>query len=171
MTSAYRRCRVLWLAFALPTPWTVWAQENSATTDTADDAAPLTLPAAPAKESLLPFYVSPSTTMSFAIDATSVSVMADGVVRFTLVVTSTEGARNVSYEGIRCKTAERKLYATGIADGTWSASRNNAWSQIRDVGANRQYAALYKDYFCDFSSVAGNAAVIVKRIRQKKTLR
>ena len=167
----HRRCTTLWLAFAVQLPLVVCAQENTANADKAEDVTPLVLPAAPAKENLLPFYVSPQATMNFAIDAPSVSVTPDGVVRFTLVITSTEGARNVSYEGMRCKTAERKLYATGGADGNWSASRNDAWSQIRDVGANRQYAALYKDYFCDFGSVAGNAAAIVKRIRQKKTLR
>jgi len=161
MTRAYRRCTILWLAFAVQLPSAVCAQESSATADKTEDATPL----------LLPFYVSPQATMNFAIDAPSVSVTPDGVVRFTLVITSTEGARNVSHEGIRCKTGERKLYATGGADGNWSASRNDAWSQIRDVGANRQYAALYKDYFCEFGSVAGNAASIVKRIRQKKTLR
>ncbi len=171
MMRFHRRCTTFWLAFAVQLPLVVCAQENTATADKAEDLTPLVLPAAPAKENLLPFYVSPQATMNFAIDAPSVSVTPDGVVRFTLVITSTEGARNVSYEGMRCKTAERKLYATGGADGNWSASRNDAWSQIRDVGANRQYAALYKDYFCDFGSVAGNAAAIVKRIRQKKTLR
>ena len=171
MTFSHRDCNALWLALALQLPVTVCAQENPTTPDKTEDATPLVLPAAPAKENLLPFYVSPSTTMNFAIDAPSVSVTPDGVVRFTLVITSAEGARNVSHEGMRCKTAERKLYATGGTDGSWSASRNDAWSQIRDVGANRQYAALYKDYFCDFGSVAGNAAAIVKRIRQKKTLR
>jgi len=171
MTRAYRRCTILWLAFAVQLPLAVCAQESSATADKTEDATPLLLPAAPARENLLSFYVSPQATMNFAIDAPSVSVTPDGVVRFTLVITSTEGARNVSHEGIRCKTGERKLYATGGADGNWSASRNDAWSQIRDVGANRQYAALYKDYFCEFGSVAGNAASIVKRIRQKKTLR
>ena len=171
MTSACSRCTTLWLIFALQIPLAVCAQENPAAADKAEDATPLVLPAAPAKENLLPFYVSPSTTMDFAIDAPSVSVTPDGVVRFTLVITSAEGARNISHEGLRCATAERKLYATGMADGSWSASRNEAWSQIRDVGANRQYAALYKDYFCDFGSVAVNAAAIVKRIRQKKPLR
>jgi len=170
MMRFHRRCTTFWLAFAVQLPVVVCAQENTANADKAEDVTPLVLPAAPAKENLLPFYVSPQATMNFAIDAPSVSVTPDGVVRFTLVITSTEGARNVSYEGMRCKTAERKLYATGGADGNWSASRNDAWSQIRDVGANRQYAALYKDYFCDFGSVAGNAAAIVKRIRQKKTL-
>lgn len=171
MMRFHRRCTTFWLAFAVQLPVVVCAQENTANADKPEDVTPLVLPAAPAKENLLPFYVSPQATMNFAIDASSVSVTPDGVVRFTLVITSTEGARNVSYEGMRCKTAERKLYATGGADGNWSASRNDAWSQIRDVGANRQYAALYKDYFCDFGSVAGNAAAIVKRIRQKKTLR
>jgi hypothetical protein len=171
MTCAHRYCNALWLVFALHLPFAVCAQEGPTTSDKPEDATPLVLPAAPAKENLLSFYVSPLATMNFAVDATSVSVTPDGVVRFTLVITSTEGARNVSHEGIRCKTAERKLYATGGADGNWSASRNDAWSQIRDVGANRQYAALFNDYFCDFGSVAGNATTIVKRMRQKKTLR
>lgn len=164
----YRR----WLlAAACLLPLSAPAQESLSPADNPEDATPLVLPAAPARENLLPFYVSPTATMNFAIDAPSVSVTPDGVVRFTLVITSAEGARNVSHEGIRCKTAEKKLYATGSADGSWSPSRNDAWSRIRDVGANRQYAALFNDYFCDFGSVAGNAAAIVKRIRQKKALR
>lgn len=164
------RRHLVWLTLALQLPL-VFAQEDKTLTEPPEDAAPLVLPAAPAKENLLPFYVSPTTTMNFAIDASSVSVTPDGVVRFTLVVASTEGARNVSHEGIRCKTAEKKLYATGGTDGSWSPSRNDAWTRIRDVGANRQHAALFNDYFCDSGSVAGNAATIVKRLRQKKPLR
>lgn len=171
MTCTQGDCKVLWLCFALLLPLRVCAQENPADSDKTEDPTPLVLPAAPAKENLLPFYVSPQATMNFAIDAPSVSVTPDGVVRFTLVITSAEGARNVSHEGIRCRTAERKLYATGATDGSWSASRNDAWSRIRDVGANRQYAALFSDYFCELGSVAGNATTIVKRIRQKKPLR
>jgi hypothetical protein len=167
----YPRRHLVCLALLLQTPLAVCAQEDKAQTAPADDPAPLMLPAAPAGENLLPFYVSPTTTMHSAVDASSVSITPDGVVRFTLVITSTEGARNVSHEGLRCKTAEKKLYATGSADGSWSPSRNNAWSRIRDAGANRQHAALFNDYFCDSGAVAGNAAAIVKRLRQKKTLR
>lgn len=167
-----RLCQLLArVVFLLSVPMAVCAQENPAPADQGEDTAPLVLPPAPAKDHLLPFYVSPNTTMSFAIDASSVSVTPDGVVRFTLVVSSTEGARNVSYEGMRCKTAEKKLYATGVADGSWSASRNDSWSRIRDVGANRHHAALFNDYFCDLGSVAGSPAAIIKRMRQKKTLR
>lgn len=163
--------QLVWLILALQFSLAVCAQEDKAQADQPEDAAPLILPAAPAKENLLAFYVSPTTTMNFAVDAASVSVTPDGIVRFTLVIASPEGARNVSHEGIRCKTAEKKLYATGGTDGNWAPSRNDVWNRIRDVGANRQHAALFNDYFCDSGAVAGNAATIVKRLRQKKPLR
>ena len=43
---------------------------------------------------------------------TSLTVGTDGVVRYTVVVTSPAGARNVNYEGIRCDTYEWRLYAS-----------------------------------------------------------
>lgn len=128
------------------------------------------LPAAPRPENLLPFYVSPTATQSFAIDANSLSVGADGVIRYTLVATSEAGARNVSYEGIRCATYEMKLYAFGQQDGTWSRSRKNRWERVNPNTLNRQHAALAKDYFCLEKMVAGKAEEIVNRIRHKKTL-
>ncbi|MFM8467756.1 MAG: CNP1-like family protein [Oxalobacteraceae bacterium] len=129
------------------------------------------LPAPAQKNHLLPFYVSPTTTMDFAIDAKSLSVTPDGIVRFTLVVTSRTGATNTSYEGIRCATEEKKLYATGKPDGGWSPSRRDVWSPIGDVGANRQHAALMKDYFCEGTTVAGKAEAIIERIRKQKPLK
>jgi len=83
------------------------------------------LPAAPRAENLLPFYVSATATQSFAIDAKSVAVGTDGVVRYTLVTTSASGAKNVSYEGIRCQLLQKKLYAFGHADGSWARSRRD----------------------------------------------
>lgn len=130
-----------------------------------------TLPAAPQKSSLLPFYVSPTTTLDFAIDAKSLSVSSDGIVRYTLAVTSKAGASNISYEGIRCASAEKKLYATGKPDGSWSASRRDAWVPIVDGGSNRQHAALTKDYFCDGRTVAGKSDAIIERIRKQKPLK
>lgn len=128
------------------------------------------LPAAPAPGNLLPFYVSPTATQTFAIDAHSVSVGADGVIRYILVAVSDAGARNISYEGIRCATYEKKLYAFGQADGTWSRSRRDQWERINPNTANRQHAALAKDYFCLEKTVAGTADEITSRIRRQKTL-
>jgi len=127
-------------------------------------------PAAPKQENLLPFYVSATATQSFAIDAQSLSVGSDGVIRFTLVSTSESGAKNVSYEGIRCATFEKKLYALGQSDGTWTRSRRDEWQRISDNAANRQHAALAKDFFCLEKTVAGSASDMVGRLRHKRTL-
>ena len=148
-----------------------WSQSTSSGQDVQTAESEVTLPAPAQKNNLLSFYVSPTTTMDFAIDAKSLSVTPDGIVRFTLVITSKTGASNISYEGIRCATEEKKLYATGKPDGSWSPSRRDAWSPIGDVGANRQHAALMKDYFCEGTTVAGKAEAIVDRIRKQKPLR
>jgi hypothetical protein len=128
------------------------------------------LPAPPKDENLLPFYVSPTATQKFFVDAKSISVGSDNVVRYTLVSISQEGAKNVTYEGIRCETFEKKIYAIGEEDGSWARSRRNQWEGIVRGFANRQHAALAKDYFCENTSVAGKAENIVYRLKNKKTL-
>jgi hypothetical protein len=128
------------------------------------------LPPAPAAENLLPFYVSATATQTFAIDAKSLSVGSDGVIRYTLVSKSSGGATNISYEGIRCATFEKKIYAFGHSNGAWSRSRRDQWERISNNAANRQHAALAKDYFCLGNTVAGNANNMLERLRYQRTL-
>jgi hypothetical protein len=128
------------------------------------------LPPAPKSENLLSFYVSPTATQKFAVDSQSINVGKDGVVRYILVSVSPEGAKNVSYEGIRCATFEKKVYAIGRDDGTWARSRRDQWEMIVRGGANRQHAALALDYFCSNLTVAGNEKEMIKRLKTKKTL-
>jgi hypothetical protein len=128
------------------------------------------LPAAPQPDNLMPFYVSATATLQFAIDPKSLNVGPDGVVRYTLVATSTSGARNVQYEGIRCATFEKKLYAIGHPDGSWARSRRDQWEKIVQNAANRQHAILAQDYFCEGRVVAGNAEKILERIRQQRPI-
>lgn len=131
----------------------------------------VTLPAAPAKENLLSFNQNSSGTMKFALDAKSLTVEKDEVVRYTLVITSSAGASNVSYEGIRCKTMEKKSYAFGQADNNWSVAKRDAWEAIADGRMNRQHITLAQDFFCDGSRVAGKAETIIERIRRNRPLR
>lgn len=128
------------------------------------------LPAAPAPENLLPFEVSATATQTFAIDAKSLTVGSDGVVRYTMVSKSQGGATNVSYEGIRCESFEKKLYAFGRPDGSWSRSRRDKWEPITGGIANRQHAALARDYLCQEKMVAGSAEEMVRRIRYQNSL-
>lgn len=126
----------------------------------------LQLPEAPKAENLLNFYKSPS--QSFAIDTKSLTVATDGTIRYTLVATSSGGAKNISYEGLRCQSYEVKLYAFGRPDGTWSRSRRNQWDAIINTGANKQHATLFSDYFCEGKTIAGKASVLLDKLRGKK---
>lgn len=143
--------------------------------DVDDNAKPwqettVQLPPAPLQHDLLPFYVSPLATQSFAIDAKSLAVGSDGVIRYTLVAVSSAGARNVSYEGIRCATHESKVYAFGQADGSWARSHHGQWRAIHGYGPNRPRAALATDYFCRELTIAGKAEDMIARIRNQRTL-
>lgn len=128
------------------------------------------LPPAPLPENLAPFYVSATATQSFSIDTKSLTIGEDGVIRYTLVAISDSGAKNISYEGIRCATYERKLYAFGRSDGGWSRSRRDQWERILSNAGNRQHAALAKDFFCTEKTIAGTANEMIKRIRGNQTL-
>jgi hypothetical protein len=105
-------------------------------------------PAFPKEADLVEFYASSNTANRFFIDAATLSVGDDGVVRYVLVIRTPGGATNTTYEGIRCKAGEYKLYASGRADGTWARSRSDAWRPIENKLANRHHAALNRDLFC-----------------------
>ena len=120
------------------------------------------LPPYPAAESLVRFPTN-WTTNSIFVDQKTLSVADDGVVRFTLVVRSSSGADSVSFEGIRCLTGERRVFAYGrrTADGgTWSAARSSAWQQITDSRINRHYYEFWRDVLCDGSMPDGRREIL-----------
>ncbi len=124
------------------------------------------LPAAPKSGNLLPIYVSAATSNQFFVDGASLSVGADGVVRYVMVIRSAAGAQNVSFEGMRCETRERRIYASGRQDGTWSKARNNEWVRIQDVYGNRHHAALFLEYFCPFGNIVLDATEARRALQQ-----
>ena len=128
------------------------------------------LPPAPQEANLVEYFVSPLTTAKSFVDLNSLSIGSDKVVRFTLITKTSGGAVNTSYEGIRCESYEKKIYAFGRPDGSWTPARGAQWKQISDYGSNRQEAALYKDYFCENAILAGDLKTIVSRFRLKRPL-
>jgi CNP1-like family len=106
------------------------------------------LPSYPREQDLLPFEVGGASANRFYIDSASISPGEDGVIRYTLVVKSPQGATNVSFEGMRCTTRELKRYAFGRGDGTWAKSRDEAWRPIVYQDSNPHHAVLYRDFFC-----------------------
>lgn len=129
-----------------------------------------TLPALPSDANLQGFTVSQNTPLLFSIDTKSLTVGDDGVVRYTVVVTSPAGAHNVNYEGIRCDTYEWRLYATINEDHTgWDRTVANDFRRIENGELNAYHAALYQDYFCANKLPTGSAKLILSNMKYKRT--
>ena len=105
------------------------------------------LPGLPKQENLIRFFAGANRSFAYFVDRASISVPQRGVVRYTLVARSGSGAANVSYEVIRCDTYERKTYAFGREDNTWSQARNSQWLPI-GRGQDTPQQALANDFFC-----------------------
>lgn len=90
----------------------------------------------------------PTADNFFSVDAATLSVGTDGVVRFIMQVVSSSGAVTVTYEGIRCDTRELRRYAFGRSDGSWSRSRSGRWERIQAKSINSYASVLYREYFC-----------------------
>lgn len=141
-------------------PYHPSVQEEQKAEDT-----PLELPAAPLPKNWLVFPTIPSATQKFFIDSASLSIDKNDVIRYTLISKSSSGAINISYEGIRCTTHEKKQYALGRADGTWSMSRRNQWEPIIGQRTNPAYFILAQDYFCKDRTNMGNIEKIISKLR------
>ena len=92
------------------------------------------------------------TDFRYFVDAASLSVGADRIVRYTLVARSPSGVENLTFEGLRC-SGEFRVYAVGQPrDDSWSG-RPGQWRPVpRDprVGQN----ALLRRYFCPARATA-----------------
>jgi len=124
------------------------------------------LPPAPKAENLLPFTVSSATPNRHFIDAESISVGADKVIRYTVVIEAAGGAKTVSFEGLRCESGERRLYAYGQPDGSWSKARNGGWEGIKFRSLLSYQKALYEDVFCPDSTQVKDSQEAVRNLQR-----
>jgi hypothetical protein len=125
----------------------------------------LSLPAYPDDAALIEFRPRGNSKNRFYVDRNSVSLGADWVVRYTAVIKSPSGVANVSYEALRCKTSEYKVYAYGTRNGTWMNAQESKWRDIDRTAANYRYS-LRVDYLCDGEGIRGrNAKDLAARLK------
>ncbi len=105
------------------------------------------LPAFPAEEDWIEYRVGSLRDKKYFIDEKNLSLGSDGVIRYTLLIRTDQGAKNISYEGIRCATSERRTYAFGRSDKTWSKARNNQWVRISG-SSNNHHVDFFTNLFC-----------------------
>jgi hypothetical protein len=122
-----------------------WEKEEEARNRVEPEVA---LPAPPAKDGLIEFFVTSASSFKFYIDPKSLSVGDDGVVRYTFVARSPSGAETISYEGIRCGgQGTYRIYA--FADrGKWTKNAGAEWREILPKTVQRWHAVLRSQYFC-----------------------
>lgn len=107
-------------------------------------------PAFPSDATLVEINIGPAATNKYFVDAATLALGEDGVVRYVLVVKTAGGATNVSFEGMHCATLSWKHYASGRSDRTWTVSRasRQEWRPIENKPTNPHHAVLSRSFFC-----------------------
>ncbi len=133
----------------------VWEEQNTE------------IPSFPEDENLVEFQVTrPNAAFSYFIDANSLSyTKEDGIVRYTVVIKSKTGAKNVAFEGMRCSTKEYKTYAFGNGKGTFVKPRKFEWKPLNNNGYTRYRKDLSDFYFCNIHIVNLSAEKIIAEMK------
>lgn len=88
----------------------------------------------------------------YQIDSKNLEAGTDDVVRYTVVISSPSGTRNVMYEGINCSTSAYKTYAYG-SQNKFIPARNPRWRPVRKTGRIVFRYNLASSYFCGKDSM------------------
>lgn len=105
------------------------------------------LPPLPADADLIEFRLDGAQdSFRYFIDGKHLSVGPDEVVRYTLVARSDTGARNLSFEGIRCTPqGQYRVFAYGTGSGFTPV--NEDWREIGPA-TERYRVELQRHHFC-----------------------
>lgn len=106
------------------------------------------------------------TTLHFGVDPRSITVGGDGVVRYVVVATSSSGAVNGMYEGIRCNAGEVKVYARYNPDSGWVPVRDGEWQKLSAAQASTRHSlSVARSGACIDNAPNGSAANIVQDLK------
>jgi CNP1-like family len=116
------------------------------------------LPEYPKQQNLIEFYVGPTERNKFFVDGSTIDIGADGVVRYVMVLKTSGGATNVTFEALRCATREFKLFAIGRSDATWDKIDVPRWHLIENKTINQYRAVLSRNFLCPAGVLPRDAA-------------
>lgn len=106
-----------------------------------------TLPPMPDAGKLFVLDVPDASRNAYFFDPDSLTLGRDGVTRLTLVTRHNGGSETVTHEGIRCKTAQYRLYGIGN-DGQWVEPKRNPWRPIPLGRYKSLRSELYVSVLC-----------------------
>ena len=112
----------------------------------------MALPAFPEDDNLVRFDAPVGGAQNrYFLDTASISLGADRVVRYTVVIMSRSGARNIIHEGIACDFREVKTYAYGNTKRAFTEFSNPTWKGLAYRGGKGYQGVLADRYVCDDS--------------------
>lgn len=133
---------------------TDWQKSEPFRGETVDPAAKVkeddyAVPPLPSNVEWREYYLNASTRNRYYIARAPLTVGQDGAIRYFSRVVAPSGTENIAAEGLRCGTAERRVYATLRRDREWAPMRGSRWLPIGDGNRLNSYPfMLYSDYMC-----------------------
>lgn len=115
---------------------------------------------------LVTFDGAANSSLVYGVDPASIQISSsDGLIRYVLVASNANGAKNVMYEAIRCSTAEFKTYARYSPDGRWSPVGNATWRSMLGNMPSRHALYFARAGACDNTSTPGSVSALVYRLK------
>lgn len=126
--------------------------------------AEVDLPPYPTASNLIEFNTAVAQRSHAFIDRNSLYVGEDGIVRYAMIVRANGGIDNITFEGIRCETAEYKIYAVGDANA-WVRVPTPRWAPVEYKEINNQRKFLWREIFCPPSGMVKTASEAVAALK------
>lgn len=112
-------------------------------------------------ERLIPLDL-PGSLLRFGVDPASIALSPDAIVRYVVVATSSSGAVNAFYEGLRCATGEVRLYARHDPARGWVPVADGQWQSVHASRGSRHSLAIARNGACNAAAPNRSAAQIVR---------
>lgn len=128
-------------------------------------------PAALNLKGLVPFEVSTTSNLSWALDPAAVTIVGDGLVRYFAIARSQSGVLNALYEVINCSNGTVKTYARIVAKESDTAAKNwtivsdPQWKSLREL-PSKHALELAKQGVCTGDTAAQNVNEIVASLKK-----
>ena len=92
----------------------------------------------------------------YQLDRQSFAVFSDNTFRYTVIIESKSGPRNVFYEALRCDTREYKIFAYLNTNGQFLGTSNRKWQPLKYADLTVYRQVLMDEYVCPESRVPRN---------------
>lgn len=130
----------------------------------------VTIPPFPQEKNLIELAL-PHSRVKYFIDKQSIQVgKQDQVARYTVIIQSPSGSRNIFFEGIRCDVKLYRTYAFAVNVNSFQPMNNSKWKLITGNGVYRYRLSLFDYVVCHESTVRYKPREIIQTLKHPPDL-